>query len=216
MDQDILWDKLQGLMASTYKRIESDKPDRLQPQKFASNMIFVSLCELYFSYPKIVSSTIRASVLRSVVELYADTYAIFRSKDVDNSAQKYISSADTAFKRIAQRLPKLISATKTGNKKPSRPFRDLGRWNDVGITQRVFDTDNGRAVIHVYDYLCYFTHLSPARHILKQAIDDKTLRGWMMFYTWATIRKSLYNGLYTDEEIKHYNDLEVYFDTQAQ
>jgi hypothetical protein len=207
MDRGVAEQGLLRWLTAVYDRLKAVPADPKAAQPYAARIVFESIFELYLSAIKHPSTTVRATIARSMMECYADSQAIFRADDREAAAKDYIESASKTLNEAMSNLRDFLKQPK-GQRK-GRPMQDKGKWNGVSLTQRIIDIDEGSAAIHTYDMLCYFAHVNPLRQTLVKVVKNKDwLRGYTTFLAYATVRKSLESGLYTEEEIKAFDDLE--------
>jgi hypothetical protein len=196
------------LMTKTYDRVKNTQTNTSDYQAYAARIIYESIFELYLSAIKHPSTTIRATIARSMMECYGDSNAIFRTDDRDTAAKAYIDAASGTLSEIMKSLKEFMSQPKDQRK--GRPMQDKGKWNGVSLTQRIIDIDEGNAAIHTYDMLCYFAHINPLRQALVKVVrSNDWLQGYTVFLAYATVRKTLDSGLFTPDEIEEFDSLEL-------
>lgn len=195
-------------LTKIYKRIRATDIDRKNHRLYAANIQFEAVFELFLSskMPNL-TTTVKASVLRSLIECVADAHAVYHAENIDEAAEVYVNAATQAFKNTRA----LITKWGTNRGKNKRPYEDLnsGKWNGDSLMNRIVAIDNGASLIHLYDLLCYFCHVNPLRQALIPVVNKNDLLDKLgAQLTFRAIGKMLYtSGLFTGEEIE---DLGLY------
>jgi len=144
--------------------------------------MYEAAVEIYLSiqHPDTTRS-IQAILTRSLIECYADVFAVFRSDDPAKYAKKYIKYARKMTKLFNQQSVDYVAARDRGEV-TARPFA-LARkyqacWNGMDVTARVENIDKGRHVIGYYEFFSIFAHVNPSRQAYLEHFEEPIISNY--------------------------------------
>lgn len=144
----------------------------------ASTEIYLSILQPH------TTRTIKAILTRTLIECYADVFAVFRNDNPSKQAKKYTKYA-LKLTKLFRRQSEDYTAARDLGKVTTRPFA-LARayqssWNGMNVTSRVEHIDKGRHVIGYYEFFSLFAHVNPSRQVYLAHFNEPVIANYYSY-----------------------------------
>lgn len=205
MNIDEATSQFSAVIEDLNQTVKEQSQNGLSNQQKAARIIFSSVYELFESAHKAETSIVKATLLRSIYEAYADTATILNDDNSEAVATAYVGAANASIDEIRKQLNRK-------DRSPShRPLKDGGKWNGKSLTQRIIDADSGSNIIHIYDFLCYYAHVNPlSQQFTSKMGHEDWLKTNLLFATLIVVSRLVVTSL----DVPEYMDrLEPLLDT---
>lgn len=159
---------------------ESDlKASSTDYEKKALKIMYATSIELYMSIlDPSTTQTVKAILTRSLIECYADVFAVFRHENPAKKAKKYVKYAEKLNQLFEQQATGYVTARDNGQV-TTRAFelakKSHTSWNGMNVLDRVENIDGGRHVIGYYEFFSLFTHVNPSRQQYLEYFDNPVI-----------------------------------------
>lgn len=166
------------------------KPKPSDYEAVAFKILYEAAVELYLSILQPdTTRTVRAILVRSLIECYADVFSVFKNDNPTKQAKKYVKYAQKMNRLFTKQATDYVTARDNGEV-TLRAF-ELARkyqacWNGMDVTTRVKSIDGGRHVIGYYEFFSLFAHVNPSRQLYLKHFDDPVIaryHGYIMLIT---------------------------------
>jgi hypothetical protein len=189
--------KLEDLLKPWLKEF-SEFEKKLNPlnkshEVVAFKILYEASIELYLTILlPTTTRTIKAIVTRTLIECYADVYAVFEHKDVPRQSEKYTKYALKMTKLFHKQSNNYKKARDLGDD-TTRPF-ELARsyqacWNGMNVTARVENIDGAKNIIGYYEFFSLFAHVNPSRQVYLDHFDDPTIGSYHSYIMLIILQK---------------------------
>ena len=191
-------EKLQPWVADLHEYLSPLKADANDPMLYATKIIFEAAHETYLSILQPTTTrSIQAVLYRTLIECYADTYAIFRHSDPLRQAKRYAKYADKLSKLFTGQATDYVQKRDAGVEGELRPFQIAKNymtfWNGKNITDRIEAIDKSKHTLAYYEYFSLFAHMNPVRQLYLSPLDDPVI-GKYYSYIMLSIMQTLVVG----------------------